>query len=110
METITQVTTAPKMTKLQTLANAFLAGERLTIRDIHKDFLINDPKTAIWKLRSKKDMPISKVMKQGKTSKYAEYFMTAHSIKEYTKNLHAKIAKPSKNQDYSEKRLANSCK
>ncbi len=101
---------SPKATKLQTLANAFLSGERLTGREIINDIGINDFKTAIWTLRTKKEMTISKVMKQGKTSKYAEYFMTAQSIKEYTKNLHAKIAKPSKNQDYSEKRLANSCK
>ncbi len=77
---------APKATKLQILANAFLAGERLTGREIINDIGINDFKTAIWKLRSKKDMPISKVMKQGKTSNYAVYFMTAQSIKEYCKN------------------------
>ncbi len=75
-----------KANKLQILANAFLAGERLTGREIINDIGINDFKTAIWILRSKKDMAISKVMKKGKTSNYAKYFMTAQSIKEYCQN------------------------
>lgn len=73
----------PPITKRQQVANALLTGERLTIREISERFLLNDPKTTIWELRSKKDMPISKVMLQGKSSKYAQYFMTDTAIKEY---------------------------
>ncbi len=72
-----------KITKLQTLANALLAGERLTGREIINDIGINDFKTAIYKLRKFKDMPIVTLMKQGKNGKYGVYFMTAQSIKEY---------------------------
>ncbi len=79
-------TKAPKVTKLQTLANALLAGERITGRAIINDFGINDFKTAIWKLRDKKGMPITTAMQKGDDCKYGLYFMTAQSIKEYCQN------------------------
>lgn len=79
-------TKTPKISKLQTLANALLAGERITGRAIINDFGINDFKTAIWKLRTKKDMPITTAMKKGNDCDYGLYFMTPTAIKEYCQN------------------------
>ncbi|MBS9778438.1 MAG: hypothetical protein KGV50_06705 [Gammaproteobacteria bacterium] len=74
------------ISKRQQVINALLTGEHLTVREISDRFLINDPKTTIWELRTKKDMPIITIEKQGKNGKYGEYFMTAQAIKEYCQN------------------------